>query len=44
VDPQTNYHPQTDYLVIGAGASGLAFADELFTRRGPSSRCSTASA
>jgi hypothetical protein len=24
--------PQTDYLVIGAGASGLAFADELFTR------------
>jgi NAD(P)-binding Rossmann-like domain len=24
--------PDTDYLVIGAGACGLAFADELFTR------------
>jgi L-2-hydroxyglutarate oxidase LhgO len=30
-------YPSTDYLVIGAGARGLAFADEFFTRD-PSAR------
>ena len=29
----TSQQRETDYLIIGAGAMGIAFADEIFSRR-----------